>query len=177
MEPPFPSSGTPGKVTGANHAGIHIPLLLMCALVCLVVGLVTPIMEVRNLWVFHGAYSIVDGVLILIDQGDLVIAAILAAFSILLPIGKILVLMVLWRRLRLGVPKSSRLPALLETIGKWSMLDVFVVALVVVIAKTSFVADASFGSAIGPFIAAIVLTVYCARIVRQGFDASTAFRT
>jgi paraquat-inducible protein A len=142
-------------------------MLLIAALACLVAGLTLPIMEVRNFWVFRGSYSIVDGIVVLIEQGDVPIAAVVAAFSVLLPMAKIVGLLVLWREVRRGRHLSSRLPALLEAIGKWSMLDVFVVALIVFAAKASMLADANVAPAVIPFVASIVLTLYCSRSIKR----------
>ncbi len=150
----------------------HVPVLLVAALVCLVGGLTLPIMEVRNFWVFHGSYSIIDGIVVLIEQGDAFIAAFVAAFSVLLPAAKILGLLVLWQRVRQGRHLSSRLPALLEAIGKWSMLDVFVVALIVFAAKASMLADANVAPAVIPFVASIVLTIYCSSSIKRQFAAA-----
>jgi paraquat-inducible protein A len=150
----------------------HVPVLLVTALVCLVAGLTLPIMEVSNFWVFRGAYSIVDGIVVLIEQGDIFIAAVVAIFSVLLPTAKILGLLALWRRVDQGRHLSSRLPALLEAIGKWSMLDVFVVALMVFAAKASMLADANVAPAVIPFVASIVLTIYCSRSIKSELAAA-----
>jgi paraquat-inducible protein A len=147
-------------------------VLLIAALACLVAGLTLPIMEVRNFWVFRGSYSIVDGIVVLIEQGDVPIAAVVAAFSVLLPMAKIVGLLVLWREVRRGRHLSSRLPALLEAIGKWSMLDVFVVALIVFAAKASMLADANVAPAVIPFVASIVLTFYCSRAIKSKLTAT-----
>ncbi|MBK8909596.1 MAG: paraquat-inducible protein A [Rhodospirillales bacterium] len=147
--------------------GLHVAVTLAVALVCLVAGLLMPIMEVSNLWIFHGSYSIVDGVRILVETGDILIAVILTAFSIVMPMVKIGVLLLLWQRLRAGSLTSSRLPAVFEAIGKWSMLDVFVVAVVVVVAKASALADAGIGPAVFPFTVAVVLMFYCTRKIRR----------
>ena len=141
----------------------RVPALLVCAFVCLLAGLTLPIMEVRNLWIFHGSYSIADGIRVLVQQGDLFIAAVVALFSVVMPTFKIVGLWALWWRARQGRHLSSRLPVILEAIGKWSMLDVFVVALLVFAAKVSMLADANVAPAVIPFVVSIVLTLYCSR--------------
>jgi len=158
----------------SRHPRPYLPFLLIAALACLVAGLTLPIMEVSNFWVFHGTYSILDGIALLFTQGDMLIALVVIVFSILVPAAKILALLGLWRRIRQGKHMSSRLPALLDGIGKWSMLDVFVVALLVFAAKTSTFADATVAPAVVPFVGSIVLTVYCNRSIRQSLTALTA---
>ncbi len=152
--------------------GRHIPVLLALAFACLVAGLTLPIMEVRNLWIFHGSYSIADGIRVLVGQGDVFIAAVIALFSVALPSLKILGLLALWWRARRGRRLSHRLAALLEAIGKWSMLDVFVVALLVFAAKVSMLADANVAPAVIPFVVSIVLTIYCSRSIKAKLAAA-----
>ena len=152
----------------------YLPLLLIAALACLVAGLTLPVMEVRNFWVLRGTYSIFDGIVLLLKEGDILIALVIVAFSILVPALKIMALLGLWQRMRQGKHMSSRLVALLEAIGKWSMLDVFVVALLVFSAKASTFVDATVATAVVPFIASIVLTIYCARSIRRALAARAA---
>ena len=77
-----------------------LPFLLITALACLVAGLTLPIMEVSNFWIFHGTYSILDGIIVLLEQGDILIAAVIIAFSILVPALKIMALLGLWQQIR-----------------------------------------------------------------------------
>lgn len=150
----------------------YVPLLVAVALASLALGLILPIMEVRNFWVFHGTYSILDGIALLIRQGDVLIAMFVIAFSVVAPVAKNMVLLALWWRWRGGTPVSHRLPGLLEAVGKWSMLDVFVVALLVFAAKTASFAEATVAPAIMPFIASIGLTMACGRIMRRALAAN-----
>ena len=152
----------------------YVPLLVTIALACLGLGLSLPIMEVRNFWVFHGTYSILDGIVLLIGQGDMLIAMMVIAFSVLVPVAKNLALLALWWRWRDGSPVSHRLPGLLEAVGKWAMLDVFVVALLVFAVKTRSFADAAVAPAIVPFIASIGLTMACGRVMRLALAAQAA---
>lgn len=66
----------------------------------------------------------------LLQQGELGLFFIIFVFSILFPIAKIVTIIKAWT--------SSNLPGnlkLIDHIGKWSMLDVFVVAILVVVLK------------------------------------------
>ncbi|MBL8661042.1 MAG: paraquat-inducible protein A [Rhodospirillales bacterium] len=164
----------PPSFGSGNRHGRGVPVLVAAALICLGLGLTLPIMEVRNFWIFHGSYSILDGISMLIDQGDVLIAAIVVAFSVAAPAGKNLALLLLWWRWRGGKPVPRHLPSLLDAIGKWSMLDVFVVALLVFAAKTRAFADASVTPAIVPFMISIALTMYCSRKMRLALAEQAA---
>lgn len=146
--------------------GIHLLALLAAAFACLIVGLTFPIMTVRQLWVFEGTYSIVGSIALLLGEGEWFTGSILLVFSVLLPAVKIVALAVTWVRLRRGARPSVRLADVLETIGKWSMLDVLVVALIIFAAKAGSIVDAHVAPAVFPFTASILLTLYCARAIK-----------
>ena len=49
--------------------------------------------------------------------------------------------------------------------GRWAMLDVFVVALVIVVVNAHAFTNAHVAGAVYPFVAAVALTAYAARAV------------
>jgi paraquat-inducible protein A len=80
-------------------------------------------------------YSVLSGILALLEDGDALIGCVLLVFSIVFPIGKLIVVrLVLQGTTRRAVP-----PHLLKAVAlfsKYSMTDVFVIALLVVASKT-----------------------------------------
>ncbi len=76
-------------------------------------------------------YSIASGVLALLEGGNAWIGLVLLFFSVLFPIAKLVALRVCIADARLG-----RGHALAARFGKYSMVDVFVIALLVVTSKS-----------------------------------------
>jgi paraquat-inducible protein A len=148
-------------------AGWRVPLALAAASACLAAGITWPIMRASRFVMFTRPFSILDGVETLLSDGDWPIATVIVAFSIVFPLLKIGVLAVLWVRLRRGAPAPSRLIAAVESFGKWSMLDVFVVAFVIFALKAGSLTDATTAPALYPFIAAILLTAYGGRTIAR----------
>jgi paraquat-inducible protein A len=146
-------------------AAWRAPLALVGAAACLIAGVSLPIMRVSRLIVFSRPISILDGVQILLADGDGTTATIIAVFSIVVPAVKIAALFLAWARLRRGAAVSSRVLSLVDSLGRWAMLDVLVVALAIVLLKTGSFTDATTAPAIYPFIAAIFLTAYSGRAV------------
>jgi paraquat-inducible protein A len=145
------------------------PLALAAAAGSLAAGLTLPIMHVRSLVIFERSVSILGGIRALLDSGDILLAAILFAFSAAFPAAKILLLLVAWVRARSGRPLSARFLGLLRSAGRWSMLDVFVLALVIFAVKARPLAEVETASALLPFTLAILLTAFAAhRIGRAG---------
>ncbi len=85
------------------------------------------------------ASTIMGGVIILWQQGSYPIASIIFIASIIVPLAKILVLLWLSIVAKGWVPVSQRthtkMYRIVEFIGKWSMLDVFVVAISVALVQ------------------------------------------
>jgi paraquat-inducible protein A len=78
--------------------------------------------------------TIMGGVVVLMHHGDYPIAAVIFIASVLIPIGKLLALTWLcWTTMRSGAShqQRTRLFKATELVGKWSMTDVFVVAILV----------------------------------------------
>ena len=77
--------------------------------------------------------TILGGVVLLINLDSFLVAGIIFVFSVMVPIGKLLVLFYLCHTLKRGSSVSSYQRTIAyritEFIGKWSMVDVFVVAI------------------------------------------------
>ena len=101
--------------------------------VLLYVGLSLPLLYSQKLF-WESSYSVWTGVVALWQQNELALASVLFFFSIVFPFTKLIGLTVIWF-LRLPEERCIRLLRWLEVLGKWSMLDVFVVAILIVLVK------------------------------------------
>jgi paraquat-inducible protein A len=114
--------------------------------------------------------TIMSGVLFLWEDGSWYLALIVFVASILVPLAKIIGLVVLLLSVQLGWsarrPERARLYRLVESIGRWSMLDIFVVALLVTVVQLTALASVHAGPAALAFGAVVVLTMFAA----QSFD-------
>ncbi|MDO6459400.1 paraquat-inducible protein A [Granulosicoccaceae sp. 1_MG-2023] len=110
-----------------------LPLLLLLGTVCLLVGLLTPMFTLSKFIWIRNSVSVVGGLQDLWQSGRYGLFLIIGLFSVLLPLLKVLVLfrlMLLSRRSRL-----QRWLAVLHDYGRWAMLDVMVVAVLIVTVK------------------------------------------
>lgn len=126
---------------------------------------VLPIMTVINFG--RGEPStIVGGVKLLLSHGLYGIAAIVFVASFLVPLGKLLgltlLLISIQRRLPLCPLNRTRLYRVVEWFGRWSMLDVFVVALLVGLVHLGQVAVVEPGAGALAFGAVVVSTMLAA---------------
>lgn len=121
-----------------------------------------PIMETRSLFGVQQD-TILSGVAYLWSSGSWVLAGVVFIASIAVPLLKLLSLTLLvasvQRRWRGQTRQRTRLYRLLELVGRWSMLDVYVVAILVALVRAQAVADMSPGPAVLAFGAVVVLSM------------------
>ena len=145
------------SLQGLYPKRIDIVILIVLSIVLLIVGLTLPIMTVRKLW-NSNTYSILSGVQNLWDEKYHVLAVIIFIFSIIFPIAKLFALSAVWF-VRLRDEQRKRLIYWMEIFGKWSMLDVFVSAIIIVWVKLGALASAKAESGIYFFGASVLLTM------------------
>jgi paraquat-inducible protein A len=136
------------------------------AMVCLAAGLLLPIITLEKFFLVRNRVSIIEGTWRLLEQGQLMLFVIIVTFSIVLPVLKLVVILRVLMGRRQGPRLRSSL-SLVHRFGRWSMLDVFVVALLVVSVKLGAIADVTTHSGLYAFAAAVLLTmIVTAGVVR-----------
>jgi len=114
--------------------------------------------------------TIMSGVIYFIHSGSWEIAAIIFIASVFVPLLKLLILVILLVSVQLRWhwrPKDrTMLYRLTEAVGRWSMLDVFVVTILVALVKLGAVATIEAGPAAVYFAAVVVITM----IAAESFD-------
>ncbi|WP_292771082.1 paraquat-inducible protein A, partial [Methylophaga sp. UBA5113] len=139
--------------------------LLAAAIVMYIPANVYPIMTTTLLGQSNPS-TIIGGVIELSQKGSWPIAAVIFFASIVVPVGKILAL--IW--LSIVVQKSSELMAntrtklyrITEFIGRWSMVDLFVVAILVALIRAGNLMSITPGPAALAFGAVVILTMLAA---------------
>jgi paraquat-inducible protein A len=130
----------------------------------LVAGWTLPIMTVHKLVFFAEEVSIFAGARQLWDSGNYFLCVVVLAFSVAFPALKMLIALTLWygadtRGSDLAGLLGWLLLGWLEAFGRWSMLDVFVVALTIVAIQISIVSDVTTHAGLYVFTAAVVLSM------------------
>ena len=133
--------------------------LTLLAGALLVAGWVLPIMTVERLLFLSREISILRGVGELWAEDEIFLAVIVGAFSVVLPTVKLGLALTLWYRAESGSAALRRHLGWIELAGRWSMLDVFVVALTVVAIEVSLIDEVTVHPGIYVFTAAIVLSL------------------
>lgn len=135
---------------------------LLLALALLLVGLFLPAITVRSL-IFSREYSLFESIVAFFDSGDYFLFAITFLFTILFPVAKIVTCLFLWFGAERRTYGAQRLAHWLAVLSKWSMLDVFVIALMVLLADGRLLTSADIHAGILAFTAAVLLSGAAAR--------------
>ncbi len=141
------------------HAAVHLRrpnsiarswALLIAAAICYIPANVLPVTVVDALGKTQGD-TIISGVLYFLHHGDWPLALVIFTASIAVPMSKIAMLMYLLvssqRRSVWRPVDRTRIYRIVELIGRWSMLDMFVVTILVALVQLGFFATMSAGPA------------------------------
>ncbi len=138
-----------------------------------------PMMSTRSFAGLKGSgeATIFEGVMQLIHYGNYDIAAIVFVASIIVPIGKFIAIS--WLAVVAGRPATVedahmrlKVYEVVEFIGRWSMIDVFVVAILSALVQLGFVASIHPGPAAVSFALSVAFTMLSA----QSFDPRLIWR-
>ncbi len=139
--------------------GIIINVLLLCSLVALVVGVIAPLLTLQKLYFIENTISLISTIQTLYNDNDWLLFILITVFSLCIPVIKIVSLLLITN---VDFKKGSFLDktlTVIETLGKWSMLDVFVVALLLVSVKLGALAKVEVHYGLYVFAFSVILTM------------------
>ena len=139
--------------------------LVIASIIFYIPANLLPMMEVHT---FAGtqADTILSGVLYFLETGSYLIAAVIFIASIIVPITKLVILIYLLISVQRGSVKNKRrrkkLYVLTEIIGKWSMVDVYVVAIMIALVHFGGLTEIRAGAGATYFLLVVVITMLAA---------------
>ncbi len=142
---------------------------LVVALGIMIVAWFVPTMSIERVpWVWSTKFSIWRVVSGLYADGQYFIGAVIFLFSMVFPAAKLLAGLWVWAWVDAESGNARRAVGVVHALGKWSMLDVFLVALVVAAVQMSWLinnVEVHYG--IYLFTAAIVLSIVLMHFVEK----------
>ena len=139
--------------------------LLITAAILYIPANLLPIMTVNSLGKGQPD-TIMSGVITLVENGMLPIAAVVFIASILVPTFKLVGIGLLLYSVQRHQPMSARQRILMyrfiEWIGRWSMLDIFVIAILVAVVRFGSLASVEPGVGAVAFASVVILTMLAA---------------
>lgn len=139
--------------------------LLLTAMMLYIPANLLPMMETTYLGETT-TDTIISGVLLFIEEGDWLVAGIIFSASIMIPILKMASLLYLLISVQKRCALRTRQRALLyratELVGRWSMVDVFVVGLLTALVHMGLISNIYPGFGIMAFAGVVILTMLAA---------------
>jgi paraquat-inducible protein A len=143
--------------------------LVIAAAICYLPANILPIMTTTSL-TYKEPDTILSGVVLLYKTGSWHLALVVLIASVIIPLAKLGALAHLLVTVQRGSPRSNRdrarLYRLMIIIGRWSMLDVFVVTYTVALIQFHPLMSIAPGSGVLFFASVVILTIFAA----ESFD-------
>ena len=139
--------------------------LLITAIILYIPANLYPIMVTEQIGSVPINSTIIGGVVLLIQLNSIPIALVIFIASVIVPLAKIVALCYLaWsvQRHQIAHRQRTRLYLVAEFVGKWSMVDVFVVAILVALIQLSGILVISPGIATYSFAGVVLVTMIAA---------------
>ncbi|MDH3446302.1 MAG: paraquat-inducible protein A [Deltaproteobacteria bacterium] len=159
-----------GQLAWRRHHSVQYTWALVIAgAICFIPANLLPVLSTTTLGSAH-AETIMGGVMFLYTSGSWPLALIVLIASVMIPIGKLLALGYLLITVQRGYPGGRRertqLYRMVRFIGRWSMLDVFVITFTVALVQLQPLMYVQPGSGVVFFAAVVLLTMLAA----ESFD-------
>jgi uncharacterized paraquat-inducible protein A len=141
-------------------------VLAVLALGVLAVGMATPFVSMSQLGE-ERVFSLLGGIAELFRDRDFLLGSILLTFSVIFPIVKLTGILIATSRLApLSIAARRRLHKFVILTGKYSLLDVLVVAVMIVLVKFDQVARVSARAGTAIFSVAIFMSLFAGMLVK-----------
>jgi paraquat-inducible protein A len=159
-----------GKLESRRHHSIQRTwALVVAAAICYIPANILPVLNTTTLG-STDSDTIMGGVALLYTTGSWPLALVVLVASVMVPLGKLIALSYLLISVQRGSVQGhrdrTRLYRLVEIIGRWSMLDVFVDTFTVALIPLQPLMSVEPGPGVLFFAAVVVLTM----IAAQSFD-------
>jgi paraquat-inducible protein A len=149
-----------------HRSVLHTWAYLIAAYILYIPANLLPIMQTGSLAKIQ-TDTIMSGVVYLWESGSRMLALIVFLASIVIPLFKLVAMTLLTisvQRRSVWLPlHRARLYRLVEAIGRWSMLDIYVVALLVALVQIKSFATVEAGPGAAAFGTVVVLTLLAAK--------------
>jgi paraquat-inducible protein A len=168
-----------GELALRHHNSIQYTwALVIAAAICYIPANMLPVLNTNALGKSEPD-TIISGVIFLYTSGSWPLALIVLVASVMVPLGKLIALAYLLITVQSGSIRSNRertrLYRMVEFIGRWSMLDVFVDTFTVALVQLQPLMSVQPGAGVLFFAAVVVLTMLAAESFdpRLIWDSST----
>ena len=144
-----------------KKGSIFVSLMLAISVICNIIALITPFTKVNQLLMPSIILTLPGSVLLMWNDGLYFVAVLIFFFSLLFPFIKLGVLLFIWFFCK-SAKLRRKLIYCVEPLGKWSMLDVFVVCIILVLTNKQLLVASEIQIGVYFFLIAVFLSIFCA---------------
>lgn len=143
---------------GAASAGSRTAAAATAALLLYFPAILLPMLEIERLGHHHSS-SLLGGTWELLSHGSWFVGLVVLLFSVVFPLAKILLLLELSLIGSLHRRHRALTYRVMEAAGKWSMMDVLLVAFMVMLVKLGSLVEFHTGPAIFAFVGCVAMSM------------------
>lgn len=144
--------------------------ILVIAFASFVLGITLPMFSLHKFVVLEDSFSLLGGLWHLLTQGNAALALIIFLFSVVTPLYKLLVCWLISTG-RVRCPdRKLRLVNRLMLIGKWSMADVFIIAIMAATIKFGGLASVQVHVGLLFFAISVVLSMFVVQRILSRYE-------
>ncbi len=143
-------------------------ILWLVILACFILGVSLPIATVEKFIFFENEFSLVGSIIELAGEPsgqNVLLLLIIGIFTFVFPIAKLATMFLQIKHY--GKNWQNKMTRLVETVGHFSMLDVFIIALMVLLLKVRVLVDVIIHSGFYWFFVSIVLSIVLSFAIKQ----------
>lgn len=145
---------------------ILISILVVLDVLLYFFGIFTPFLTLKKFFIFNETISLLNSIHILYTEGQIPLAIIVGLFSVVFPMLKLLLLVLIWFLIR-DNDKIKKWLHRVEVVGNWSMLDVFIIAITIVAIELSGLGHMKVEYGLYLFAASVLLTKITLAMIRR----------
>ena len=139
-------------------------IMIIASLYFNILALCTPFLTIHHFLEFDEVYSLFGAVKLMWGYKLYIIAVLIVGFSIIFPFVKLIALFYLCFVIK-GAKARYRMITIIEALAKWSMLDVFVVCLLLIMTNNQIFVSSEPEIGVYYFLIAIFISILCAILI------------
>ena len=152
------------------HKKHKLLIALSIAAVLFLIGIFLPMITLTKFYIANNSFSIISGLVELLKDGKFILFILIAGFSLVFPILKIGVLFKMLTAKTMTAVKLKRYLHLMHEYGRWAMLDVMVVSILIVTVKLGAIASIKVHMGLYVFGAAVLIIMLVTHYSVKYFD-------
>lgn len=141
-------------------------LILLAALMLVAAGLLTPALHITNFGFLGEDVTILSGIEAFYDDGQVLLATLILLVSVLFPFAKITLALMLTLGFNPARRRSHWLAGALAELARWSMTDVFILAVAVMVIDARLISAADLRPGAWLFASGVILSSTAVTILR-----------